>query len=79
MKRIILFLIRRKLGVKKCELFYFKNQKSYLDRYYISSKEIIKISAIRNHDYFVKRSNISVNWILSGEGKKHLKKGGFGL
>lgn len=60
MKRLILFLIRLKLGVKKNERFRFTNQTNKDECYYIDSFGVIKISVNRT-----KLSNVSLNWLLN--------------
>lgn len=62
MKRIIWFLIRRKLGVKKYQKFIFTNQLSENTSYMISSDKIFKVQGNR-----LKHSDVSINWILSDE------------
>lgn len=62
MKRIIWFLIRRKLGIKKYQKFIFTNQLSENTSYMISSDKIFKVQGNR-----LKHSDVSINWILSDE------------
>lgn len=62
MKRIIWFLIRRKLGVKKYQKFIFTNQLSENTSYMISSDKIFKVQGNR-----LKHSDVSINWLLSDE------------
>lgn len=67
MKRLILFLIRKRLGLKKYECFTFDNQKSnsvywftnhaIIKRYYSNSKKSTRL----------KKSSVSLNWLLSDE------------
>lgn len=80
--RLIMFLIRRKLKVKKYEYFMFANQKSD-DIYYIDSMNLMKISShdtrgkysYRDHPLFegkhakYSRSSVPLNWILGNECK----------
>ena len=63
MTRLILFLIRLKLGVKKNERFEFANQKSNYDYYYITSDNIYKVMP-RKFKCKTKRSNVSLTWLL---------------
>lgn len=58
MKRLILFLVRKKLGLKKYEPFKFANQKTSAT-YYFTPVEIIK-----EHDKIVESSGVSLNWLL---------------
>lgn len=62
MKRIIWYLIRRKLGVKKYQQFIFTNQLSENTSYMISSDKIFKVQGNR-----LKHSDVSINWLLSDE------------
>lgn len=78
MRRLIMFLIRRKLGVKKFEYFMFTNQKSD-DIYYIDSNNLMKISSrdtygkesYIDHPIYegrhakYSRSTASLNWLMS--------------
>lgn len=62
MKRLILFLIRRKLHVMLYEPFRFNNQKSHYDFYYITNDAVMK------YHYLACRtveSNVSLNWLLN--------------
>lgn len=63
MNRLILFLIRVKLGLKKYESFRFINQKTTAV-YYFTSNCIIKDYSGR-----VEPSTVSLNYILSKECK----------
>lgn len=62
MRRLILFLIRLKLGVKKYERFRFTNQKTK-DIYYIDEFSIDK-TYIKNRTYHIEPSGVSLNWLL---------------
>ena len=59
MKRLIIFLVRKKLGLKKFEKFQFTNQKSLDDVYFFSNDCIMKDTGIS-----IIRSNVSLNWLL---------------
>ncbi len=61
MKRIIMFLLRKKLGLRKDQRFQFDGQKSDAV-YYISGSHIMKHYRGRTT-----LSNVSVNWLLSDE------------
>lgn len=63
MKRLILFLIRMRLGVKKLEGFYFEGQKSN-NYYFFTDDALIKIW--RDTGY-TEKSHVSLNYILSDE------------
>lgn len=62
MRRLIIFLVRKKLGLKKNELFQFKGQSSVINTYYFTSTKIMK-----NKKLSVVESNVSLNWLLSDE------------
>lgn len=60
LNRLIIFLIRRKLGVKKYQLFRFTNQKTN-DIYYFSDRQLIKFVGDFED---IQRSGVSLNWLL---------------
>ena len=65
MKRLILFLIRRRLGLKKWQPFRFSNQKSERNVYMFAEKSLLKID---NDSFMPGRiypSHVSLNWIIS--------------
>lgn len=63
MRRLIIFLIRKKLGLKEYDDFRFVNQKSEAV-YYFNERELVKI------EYgLIAPSNVSLNWLLSDECK----------
>lgn len=64
MNRLILFLIRLKLGLKKGECFRFTNQKSSTDYYYINSDGIFKVTPLKYND-LVRPANVSLTWLLN--------------
>ena len=63
MKRLIIFLIRVKLGLKKYEPFQFSNQKT--DAVYFFSSDTIYKS---NKDVLTP-SGVSLNWLLDADCK----------
>ena len=70
MKKLIIWLIRKKLGLKKEERFRFSNQKSTLSYYYFTDKELMKVHF--NNDIVFKSvvcrpSTVSLNFLLSDE------------
>lgn len=68
MTRLILFLVRLKLGVKKFEKFKFSNQKDPTSHYYFDSYRIHKVTD--RDDYIrIKDSRVSLNWLLNPECK----------
>lgn len=59
-KRLIMFIIRKKFGLRKYEAFRFENQKSITDLYYFSDTNIWKVV-----DYDdVELSSVSLNWLI---------------
>jgi hypothetical protein len=63
MKRLIIFLIRKRLGLKKKELFKFSNQ-SHNDVYYFTDVNIMKLETGDTTP-----SRVSLNWLLDDECK----------
>lgn len=60
MKRLIIFLIRKRLGLKKNQRFTFDNQKSKFDEYYFTDTQLMKCEQKLN-----KKINIdAVKWEL---------------
>lgn len=82
MKRLIIFLIRTRLGLKKGQHFRFDNQKSKFDEYFFTDTELVKfepnfipyrddskweIAQGANSHY--RPSSVSLNWLLNNECK----------
>lgn len=70
MKRLIIFLIRKRLGLKRNEHFRFINQKSSRDYYFFTYDSLIKMEW-HTHRYCEaggwwqsEQSNCSLNWLL---------------
>ena len=63
MKRLILFLVRKRLGLKKYEEFQFVNQKSNAV-YYFTEDALIK-----DWHQTIDKSGVSLNWLLDDECK----------
>ena len=61
MKRLILFLVRRRLGLKKWEGFRFSNQKSKDDWYMFEDEQIMKVVGGIGPAV---PSRVSLNWLL---------------
>ena len=61
MRRIVMFLIRKKLGLKKFEKFRFVNQKSDAV-YYFTESNVMKLW---NNQTVL--SGVSVNWLLDDD------------
>lgn len=60
-KRLIIFLIRKRLGLKKYEHFQFDNQKS--DATYFFSD----ICVMKDTGKTLEKSRVSLNWLLDDE------------
>lgn len=61
MKRFIIFLIRKRLGLKKNELFRFANQ-CERSIYYFTETGLMKVKYGQ-----AMRSGVSLNWLLDNE------------
>lgn len=58
MKRLILFLVRKRLGLKKNQVFKFNNQKT-TSQYWFTSTALMK------YEYgWLRKSTVSLNWLL---------------
>lgn len=60
MKRLIVFLIRKRLGLKKYQCFIFTNQRDKKAMYYFKEDGVMKIEA----NGIVRPSSVSLNWLL---------------
>ena len=67
MKRLIIFLIRKRLGLKKLELFKFTNQKVPNNFYYFKNECLMKKVYFEDGTSIHIASNVSLNWILNDE------------
>ena len=71
MRRFIIFLVRKKLGVKKFQHFRFSNQKDN-SVYYFTNYELKKVEYIGSGDNVQERvvySNASLNWLINDDCK----------
>ena len=66
MKRLIIFLVRKKLGLKKGEHFRFVNQSSPYNFYYSTDDAVMKHFSHWKGSDDVKFS-VSLNWLLDDE------------
>ena len=67
MKKLIISLVRRYLGLKKCEGFQFVNQKSN-DIYYFGDDGVYKAYGCGpGYGGSIRKSNVSLNWLLDDE------------
>lgn len=69
MKKVILFFIRKRLGLKKYEPFKFENQKSAENFYYFTSHGITKCIVSNGIKRKFCKSRVSLNYLLSNECK----------
>ena len=66
MTRLILFLIRRRLHLKKNEHFRFANQKSSEDEYWFTGTKLMKLHHdTYHHTCYVRQANVKLNYIVS--------------
>ena len=67
MKRFIIFLVRKKLGLKKGEHFRFANQLNPYNTYYFTDDAVMKhLGRWKGEDA---KSSVSLNWLLDDECK----------
>lgn len=62
MRRLIIFLIRKRLGLRQHQKFRFTNQKTE-DVYYFTDRHLMKIEYGVNHCL----SGVSLNWLLDDD------------
>ena len=60
-RKLIIFLLCRKLGVKRFQPFRFTNQKSKTDYYMFDRYGLLKY--VSDGDYF-RQSSVRLNWLL---------------
>lgn len=65
-ERLIVFLIRRRLRLKKYQQFRFKNQKTD-NVYYFTEYMLIKIPEDKRTVSRAEKSLVSLNWLISDE------------
>lgn len=61
LNRLIIFLLRKKLGLKKWDDFFFTNQKVADDRYYFIDDCLMKYDSKSNT---LRKAHVSLNWLL---------------
>ena len=66
-RQLVLFLVRKKLGLKKYEEFRFANQKSDSDFYFIDEDGVWKCRPQNDKSRSYRLSGVSLNYLLSGE------------
>lgn len=64
MRRLIIFLIRKRLGLRKSEPFRFENQKSRTDWYMFTDIDILKHTTDERGNEVIRQSTVSLNWLL---------------
>lgn len=67
MRKFILFLIRRRLGLKKYEGFRFVGQRSVSNWYFFGDEYVWKVRCRIGE--CMSLSNVSLNWLLSDKCK----------
>jgi hypothetical protein len=63
-RRLIIFLLRKKFGLKKFQAFRFKNQKSKVNTYCFTDVELLKEDV---ENCIIRPSNVKLNYLLSDE------------
>lgn len=71
MNRLIIFLIRKKLGLRLYEKFQFENQKSKHDFYYFNETMMLKCGWVEDLKFHLppRESSVCLNFLLSDECK----------
>ena len=62
--KLIIFLLRKKFGLKKYQGFRFTNQKSKENAYYFTGRELLKEDV---ENGVIRQSNVRLNWLLDDE------------
>jgi len=66
MKKLIVFLVRKRLGLKKGEKFQFANQKELFSYYYFTDNALIKASMFYDQEAHPPQlSGVSLNWLMN--------------
>ena len=65
LKRLIIFLIRKRMGLKKGERFQFTNQASKWNTYYFDTDCVLKVHYNKDHEKITTPSTVSLNWLLN--------------
>lgn len=64
--KMVITLIRKKLGLKKYEHFRFANQRSETEYYWFTDDAVLKYCEPSG---FVRKSSVSLNWLLNDKCK----------
>lgn len=75
LNKLILFLIRKKLHLKKFQLFYFNNQVNKNNRYFFNDYRIVKITFHKEYGRITQNSHLSLNFLLSKECETLISRG----
>lgn len=69
-KRLIIFLIRKRLGLKKFQKFRFAEQESKYNEYYFTADALMKVRMVNlkgRYNPTITPSHVSLNWLLDDE------------
>ena len=69
LRKLVIFLVRKRLGLKLYQKFKFANQKHSLDYYYFNKTHLIKV---RDDIQIWYPSSVSLNHLLSDECKENI-------
>lgn len=61
LRKLIIFLICKKLGIKRYQEFQFDNQKSEFEYYWFNNDSLMKMRV----DGVAEESHVSLNWLLN--------------
>lgn len=64
-RKTVVALVRKKLGLKKYEQFRFANQKSPFEFYWFTDEHVMK----QCQNGFICKSGVSLNWLLDKDCK----------
>ena len=67
MSKLIIFLLRRKLGLKKYQSFQFAGQKNKKDLYWFEDDCLMKECYVDDNTIKFRLANVSLNWLLCDE------------
>ena len=67
MKKLIVYLVRKRLGLKKYEYFRFANQRSNAV-YWFAETQVLKSITVGSNQV-ITLSNVSLNWLLNNDCK----------
>ena len=65
MKKLVILLLRLRLGLKIGERFYFSNQKNEKQVYFFTDSALMKIYTGKKGVEYIMHSGVSLNWLLS--------------